>query len=112
MNRSAIHRRLAALVGDEQALELLEAPNFNLSGKTPEDLIDQGDTATVLAMVHAMEAQAGGRRVSRPSPHDPPADIDHNAGDPLLDHIPECKHTQGAGRLFRILDQLERGGSR
>ena len=35
-------------------------------------------------------------------------DIDHEvAGDPIIDSIPQRRHSRGSGRIFRILDQLE-----
>lgn len=70
-----LHLRLAALVGDEQALELLESPNSHLGGRTPLELIDKDDFAPVEAMIREMEANAGvsKQKTSNPFPHHSPA---------------------------------------
>lgn len=64
----ALHRRLVARVGDEQAMELMEAPNSHLGGRTPQELIDRGELAPVESMIRDMESHAGVKGVSRPSP--------------------------------------------
>lgn len=39
--------------------------------------------------------------------------IDHEvAGNPIVDRIPRRSNARKSGRLFRILDQLETGGSK
>ena len=112
MSRPYLHSRLVALVGDEQAFELLEAPNALLGGRTPQELIDRGNTAPVEVMIREMEAHAGVSKVSPRLGRKAPVEIDGNAADPIHDRIPQRRHTRGSGRIFRILEQLERGGSR
>jgi len=34
------------------------------------------------------------------------------ASEPILDRLPQRRHSKGSGRIFAILDSLEKGGSR
>jgi len=33
-------------------------------------------------------------------------EVDHEAGDPIHDHLPQTRSSRGSGRLFDILDDL------
>lgn len=110
MSRSPLYQRLAAVVGDEQAFELMEASNSHLGGKTPQELIDHGNPAPVEILIREMEAHAGVSKSSRHAFHQSPDEIDDLAADPIHDRVPQRRHTRGSGRIFRILEQLERGG--
>ena len=109
MSRLSHHNRLAALVGEEQAAELMEAPKAHLGGQSPQDLIDQGNSAPVESLIRDMEANAGVSKPSHHSIHSMCADIDDHAADPIHDHIPQQRASKGAGKIFAILDELERG---
>ena len=41
-------------------------------------------------------------------------EVDHEAGDPIHDHLPQTRSSRGAGDVLRILDQLQsnQGGRR
>ena len=81
MNASQAHNRLARLIGDEQAHELLQAPNFALNGYSPQDLLDQGKTAEVEALLGDLEARESVRRDFIGLPDKPRFDaIDELAG--------------------------------
>jgi hypothetical protein len=58
MTSSQIRNRLSRLVGESEALDLLEAPNGTLGGKSPQSLMDAGDFAPVEALVKGMELEA------------------------------------------------------
>ena len=93
-----IRKRLALIVGDYQANELLEAPNFALGGRTAQELLDRGQFRPVEILVAEIEAQ-----------HDL-SDIDENAADPILDRLPQVRSEGGVARIFSILDELESEG--
>ena len=111
MNRQTITARLVAVVGQHEAQELLETPNFNLGGQTPQDLIDAGNLAPVETLVRDMEAREASRRdfIKLP-PSIANDEIDELDADPILDRLPQRRHSRGAGRIFAILDNLEQGG--
>tara|TARA_R110000868_G_scaffold287568_1_gene547911 strand:+ start:144 stop:482 length:339 start_codon:yes stop_codon:yes gene_type:complete len=110
MNTHTIKSRLVAVVGPHEAQELLEAPNAALGGMTPQDMLDSGNLAPVEIMVRDMELAARSRRDFMRLPQDDIDDIDDLASDPIFDHIPQRRHSRGSGRIFAILDQLEKGG--
>jgi hypothetical protein len=97
MTSSQIRNRLARLVGEHEALDLIETPNGQLGGKSPQDLLDSGDFAPVMRLVENLELEEIARSKWM---------------NPILDHIPQRRHSRGAGRIFAILDELERGGSK
>ena len=77
MNSSQAHNRLARLVGDEQAHELLTTANFMLGGRSPQDMLDEGRTAEVEALLGDLEARESVRRDfigSMPQPDYDPID--------------------------------------
>jgi hypothetical protein len=61
VNPSEITNRLIALVGDAEACELLETPNAELGGKTPQELLDAGDTAPVQTLLVTLELKERAR---------------------------------------------------
>lgn len=105
MNRQTFTRRLSALVGEGEAHELLETPNFHLGGRTPQELIDSGNLAPVEIMLRDMEAREASRRDFIQYPH-------HEvAGNPLLDRLPEYRGHGKIRRVLALLDELEQGGT-
>lgn len=111
--RHHLTARLSAIVGEHEAQELLETPNFHLGGRTPIDLLDSGNFRPLEIMLSDMEARERTRRdfITPPAPLDFD-EIDHLASDTILDHVPQRRHSRGSGRIFAILDQLETGGSK
>jgi hypothetical protein len=112
MNRPALTARLTAVVGEHEAQELLETPNFRLGGRTPDELLDAQDFSPVEIMVRDMEAREASRRDFIRLPQYDVDEIDELASDPIHDSIPQRRHSRGAGRIFAILDELGKGGSK
>lgn len=112
MNLHTLRNRLDALVGESEAQELWEAPNASLQGRTPQELIDQGNLRPVEILIRDMEARERTRRDFINLPKHEVDDIDDAASDPLIDRIPQRRHSGGSGRLFRILDQLDQNSHR
>jgi hypothetical protein len=67
-----IQNRLTDLVGDDEAFELLNTPNADLDGATPQDLIDSGNFAPIKIMLESMELREKARlqwlKSSNPKP--------------------------------------------
>jgi hypothetical protein len=113
MTARILRARLVAVVGEYEAQELLEAPNFALGGRCPIDLLDSGNFRPIEIMLRDMEAREASRRDFMSVPHHDVDEIDMELeADPILDRIPQRRHSRGAGRIFAILDQLEKGGSK
>ena len=69
--------------------------NSTFQGKTSNDAMPEARRDLLPPLVHTYDA------------------IDHEvAGNPIIDRIPRRRDSRGSGRIFRILDQLERGGSK
>ena len=92
MTSSQIRNRLARLVGETEALDLLEAPNGTLGGRSPQDLLDSGDLAPVMRLVEDMELQEIARSKWM---------------NPILDHTPRHAPQRKVKRVLDLLDQLE-----
>ncbi len=71
-NSNDIQNRLIALVGDDEAFELLNTPNADLDGAIPQDLIDSGNFAPIKIMLESMELREKARlqwlKASNPKP--------------------------------------------
>jgi hypothetical protein len=63
MKPSEIRNRLIALVGESEACELLETPNAELGGATPQDLLDAGNIAPVQTLLETLEIRERARIV-------------------------------------------------
>ncbi len=103
MSRPALTRRLAALVGEAEAYDLLQTPNAALGGRIPDDLIDAGNFLPVEILIRDMEAREASRAAFINPARSPEAD-------PIRDHAPSV---QGHGRIKRVLellDSLDEGG--
>lgn len=61
MSRQLVNR-LVRIVGEAEAHELLETPNFQLGGRTPQELIDQDNLRPVEILISDMEARERSRR--------------------------------------------------
>lgn len=110
VNRQTITRRLSALVGEGEAHELLETPNFHLGGRTPQELIDSGNLAPVEIMLRDMEAREASRGTFIKYPQNEVDGIDMEvAGNPLLDRLPEYRGHGKIKRVLELLDGIERG---
>ena len=81
MTASEIQNRLARIYGPEAALDLLESGNAALNGRSPMDLLDEGRTAEVEALLGDLEARESVRRDFIGLPDKPGFDpIDELAG--------------------------------
>jgi hypothetical protein len=61
MNPSEIRNRLIHLRGEEEAFELLETPNADLNGLTPQSLLDAGNIAPVQTLLETLEIRERAR---------------------------------------------------
>jgi hypothetical protein len=100
MTSSQIRNRLARLVGETEALDLLEAPNGHLGGRSPQDLLDSGDFAPVMRLIENMELEEIAR-----------SKWIHNA-DPLVDRVPHRAPQRKVKRVLDLLDQLDNSNGR
>lgn len=55
MNSSELQNRLIALVGENEAIELLNNPNEALNGKTLKSIVNDGNSHLVEAFVESLE---------------------------------------------------------
>jgi hypothetical protein len=104
MSRQAITARLVAVVGEHEANELLETPNFALGGRTPAELIEAGNFRPVEILIRDMEAREASRRDFIRLPQYDVDGIDDPAADPLFDHLPQMR---GHGKIKRVLQMLD-----
>lgn len=90
MKAHSIRNRLAALVGQAAAIELLETPNLSLDGKTPDELLNKGITKPVEHLLYEFELQ---HRVK----------LDFQAGDTSK----ATRSKNGTSRVLSLLDEIQ-----
>jgi len=58
LTATELHRRLAAVMGDTEAAEVLDTPNAKLDGKTPLEALELGNDKAVKQLLDEAELQA------------------------------------------------------
>jgi hypothetical protein len=74
---SQIRNRLIQLVGEYEAYELLESPNADLDGLTPQSLLDVGDTSPVQTLLETLEIRERARIVWLSAYHPEPLAVEN-----------------------------------
>jgi hypothetical protein len=97
MSESQIRNRLARLVGETEALDLLETPSSHLGGKSPQSLMDAGDFQPVLRLIEGMELEEIARSKWMK---------------PIMDHTPRHAPQRKVKRVLALLDQLDKPNRR
>ncbi|MEY3395890.1 MAG: hypothetical protein RL346_2127 [Verrucomicrobiota bacterium] len=108
MNSSQIKNRLVQLVGESEAFELLESPNADLDGLTPQSLLDAGNLAPIKTLLESLELREKARRkwIDAERQYDEPLEIemlipDYQRG--AIQSLPENR----VARVLQILDEIQ-----
>jgi hypothetical protein len=103
MNASEIRNRLAAIVGEDEAYELLESPNSNLDGLSPNELLEAGNIAPVQTLLETLELK---ERARLKWLHAEPLAVEMLVPDYHRQPI-QARPEREVGKVLQILDEIK-----